>query len=131
MSTAHQNININTKSVAHGNLFDKSDENSRVRDQRNRSVFNKQELNGVQKTNAVPKKVTKQLNTQRGSLAMNQNFSVLNLQEKYKQLTNDSQKLKQGTLQNSSQINLANRYGKKNKEKTALNQNKIKTENID
>lgn len=46
MNTGHQNHNENhnPKSVSHANGPDKFEENSRVRDQRNKSVFNKVDL---------------------------------------------------------------------------------------
>lgn len=37
----NHNENHNPKSVSHANGMEKCDENSRVRDQRNKSVFNK------------------------------------------------------------------------------------------
>ena len=42
----NQNENYNPKSVAHAQIFQKSVENSRIKVERNKSVFNKVEVTG-------------------------------------------------------------------------------------
>lgn len=72
----NQNQNQNPRSVSHTNGVDKLDDNSRIRDQRNKSVFNKVD-NAQKSTFAQLKKNIKQPNTQRNSF--NQNYSLANL----------------------------------------------------
>jgi hypothetical protein len=77
------NENYNPKSVTHANMKEASEENSRVRETRNKSVLGKVDLKAVQKQNyALTKKILKEPVTERNSF--NQNHSVANLHEKYK-----------------------------------------------
>jgi len=69
----------------------------------------------------LSKNGTKEAITERNSFS--QNYSVVNLHEKYKELVGESQKIKTGTMSNNSQINLFNRYSKKDKEKEQHTQN--------